>query len=187
MSTKTLRCGYFVYAPGIYKDPNTGTLSGIYIDTMQSITPRLGLKLEWTKEVGFTTMVEELNNGQYDAVCASIWPNASRAPFVVYSTPLFYSGIGVYVRRGSKITSISDISKPAVRIATVEGEMTDIIARQQFPSAQRVTLPQFSEVSQVLLQLEQDKADVTFVEPFQANQFMASSSKPVYGEQRTDF
>lgn len=67
IGSKTLRCGYFVYAPGIYKDPNTKELSGIYVDTMKSIAGRLGLKLEWTQEVGFATMVEELNKGKYDA------------------------------------------------------------------------------------------------------------------------
>jgi len=89
--------------------------------------------------------------------------------------PLYYSGIGAYVRKGdNKIRSVADINSPDLRIATVEGEMTNIIARQQFPKAQKVTLPQLSEVSQVLIQLEQNKADVTFVEPFQANEFMAS-------------
>ena len=175
MATKQFKCGYFVYPPGTYKDPNTGKLSGIYVDTLEAMGGRLGIKIYWAQEVGFTTMVEDLKSMRYDAICAMIWPNASRAPFVEYSIPLFYSGVGVYVKKvGGRIHLVSEINSSTVRIATIEGEMTDIIGNQDFPEAKRVTLPQNTDLSQLLLMVDQEKADVTFVEPFIANQFLAS-------------
>ncbi len=150
-------------------------MSGIYVDALDAVGSRLGIKVEWTQEVGFATMVEDLKAMKHDAICAMVWPNASRAPFVEYSIPIFYSGVGIYVKKGSKIRTLQEIDVPDVRIAAIEGEITEIIGRQDFPRAKKVTLPQNSELSQLLLMVAEDKADVTFVEPFIANKFLANS------------
>ncbi len=38
-----IRCGYIVYPPGCIKDPNTGKLSGIGIDTIELVAKKTGL------------------------------------------------------------------------------------------------------------------------------------------------
>jgi Bacterial extracellular solute-binding proteins, family 3 len=53
-----IRCGYIPYEPGLIKDPNTGKFSGIMHDTMEEIAKSLNLKVEWTEEVGWGTMIE---------------------------------------------------------------------------------------------------------------------------------
>ena len=48
-----LRCGYVAYSPGCLKDPNTGELSGIGIDSIKMVAKNLGLQVEWAEEVGW--------------------------------------------------------------------------------------------------------------------------------------
>jgi ABC-type amino acid transport substrate-binding protein len=172
-----IRCVYVVYPPGAIKDPNTGKLSGIAVETIEEVGKNLGLKIEWTEEVGWGTMIEGLETNRYDLVVSGIWPNASRAKLVSFSEPLYYSGIGVYVRQNDSRFSgdLGAFNSENIKIATIDGEMSDIIARGQFPRAQRVSLPQLSDVSQVLLNIAQGRADVTFVEPYIGNQFLQNN------------
>lgn len=174
LATKTIRCGYVVYPPGLVKDPNTGKIGGIFPEALESVAERLGYAIVWAEEVGWGTMVEGLRAGRYDAVCSPVWANATRAQFVEFTKPLFFSGIGVYVRADDHRfdSDLGAINSPDVKIATIDGEMTSIIADQDYKQAERVALPQNSDVSQVLLNVLDRKADVTFVEPYIAEEFM---------------
>lgn len=171
-----LRCGYVIYPPGLMKDPNTGKLSGIFVDTIEKAGANLGLKVEWTEEVGWGTMIEGLKADRYDLICSPVWANSPRAKQALFTIPLFYSGIGVYVRTGDNRFqgNISAIDKPSVRIATIDGEEGDTIAQEQFPQAERVSLPQLTDVSQELLEVQDKKADVAFVEPYIADLYLAN-------------
>ena len=173
----TIRAAYVVYPPSLIKDPNSGEISGISADVMRRVAEDLGLRLEWTEEVGWSTMIEGLETNRYDVVVSGIWPNASRARHVDFSIPLFYSGIGAYVRAGDTrfSSTLGNVNNANVRIATIDGEMSDIIARTQFPNAQRISLPQISDVSQMLLNVKSNRADITFVEPAVAYDFIRNN------------
>jgi ABC-type amino acid transport substrate-binding protein len=178
MRTGKIRAAYVIYPPGCSKDPNTGKIYGISVETLEAAATNLNLKLEWTEEVGWGTMIEGLKTDRYDIVSSGIWPSSSRSKQVDFCTPLFYSGIGVYVRTNEERFSISDlkeINQDTVKIATIDGEMSDIIARSQFTKAQRVSVPQLSDVSQILLNVIQKKADVAFVEPYIAYRFLENN------------
>lgn len=175
--TGKIRCAYIIYPPGALKDPNTNKLSGIAVETIEEAGKNLGLTVEWTEEVGWGSMIEGLETDRYDLVVSGIWPNSTRARLVDFSEPLFYSGIGVYVRQNENrfAGDLKALDSESVRVAAIDGEMSDIIARTQFPRAQRVSLPQMSDVSQVLLNVAQGRADVTFVEPYIGNQFLQNN------------
>ena len=176
ISSGKIRCGYVIYPPGSIKDPNTGKLSGVFVDAMQAAADNLELKLEWTEEVGWGSMIEGLKTDRYDMICSQVWANSSRGKVADFTIPLIYSGIGIYVRAddGRFTDNLNGIDSPKVKISTIDGEMTDIIASSSFPKATRVSLPQMSDVAQVLLQVVEKKADITFVEPYIANQFLKS-------------
>jgi polar amino acid transport system substrate-binding protein len=176
VKAKTIRCGYVIYPPGLMKDANTGRIHGIFPETLEASAKDLGYKIEWTEEVGWSTMIEGLRAGRYDAICSPVWASSTRAQFAEFTTPLFYSGVGVYVRADDhrfdgRLGAINDKS---VTLATIDGEMTSIVAAQDYPEARTVALPQNADVSQALLNVTSRKADVTFVEPFIAEQFLKS-------------
>lgn len=176
VASKTIRCGYVPYPPGLIKDPNTGKITGIFPEALEASAKDLGYQIKWTEEVGWGTMIEGLKAGRYDAICSPVWANSTRAQFAEFSQPLFFSGIGVYVRADERRfgNGLEGINSDSVTLATIDGEMTSIVADQDYPEAKRVALPQNSDVSQVLLNVLNHKADVTFVEPFVAEEFMKS-------------
>ncbi len=174
----TIRCGYLSNPPSCIIDPNTKKVTGIVADAMETVAKAANLKLEWTEEVGFGSMIEGLRADRYDAVPCAIWPTAPRAREADYTEPLFYSAVAAYVRPNDprfKDGNLSTINQPSIRIATIDGELGETIAQQDFPNAQRVGAPQLTEISTVLLNVKENKADVAFVERYFAEQFLAKN------------
>lgn len=171
-----IRVGYVVYPPGMIKDPNTGELSGIFHDALEEAGQNLGLEINWVEEVGWGTMIEGLNTGRYDMIGSNVWPNSSRAKNVDFTIPLNYSAVGAYTRTGdNRFANLNDINNSNVTIATIDGEMSSFIAQDTFPNAETISLPQDTQVSQLLLNLTTNKADVTFVETAIAEEFLANN------------
>jgi ABC-type amino acid transport substrate-binding protein len=79
--------------------------------------------------------------------------------------PLFYSGVGVFVRSDDHRfdNNLKLINNPSIRVATIDGEMAEIIAKSDFPEARTVALTQISDTSQLLLEVQAGKSDVTFL------------------------
>lgn len=181
MKEGKIRCGYIPYAPGLIKDPNTGEFSGIFFSTVEEVAKNLELEVEWTEEVGWGSMIEGLLNNRYDAICSPVWANSSRARLADFSDALFFSGIGIYVRQDDNRFNdgYEAINSENITIATIDGEMSDIIAQSNFPKAKRVSLPQTGDVSQLLLNVAESKADVTFVEPFFGAEFLENNPSKV--------
>jgi polar amino acid transport system substrate-binding protein len=173
----TIRCGYVSNPPSCMVDPNTRKLSGIFVDAIEATAKKLELKVEWTEEVGFGSMIEGLQNNRYDIVPCAIWPTGARAKQADFSDPLFYSGVGAFVRQDDDrfIDNLQAINSPDVKIATIDGEMAEAIALSDFPKAQRVGLPQLSDISMMLLNVKEGRADVTFVELFFAHEFLKNN------------
>ena len=175
IKTGKLRCGYVVYTPGCIKDPNTGKLSGIGVEAIELVAQKLGLKVEWTEEVGWGTMIEGLQTGRYDLIATPIWTNANRAKVVDFAKPLFFSPVYAYVSPRNSVQSTESLSwlnSPSHTIATIDGETGEIIAQEDFPQAKTSSLPQLSDVSQLLLNVSTGKAEVAFVEPAVAVEFL---------------
>jgi ABC-type amino acid transport substrate-binding protein len=171
-----IRVGYVVYPPGLIKDPNTGQLSGIFYDTLEAAGKNLGLKINWVEEAGWSTMIEGLDAGRYDMIGSPVWPNSTRAKSVDFSLPLSYSTVSAYVKTGDiRFKEIKDADRESITIATIDGEMSSFIAKETFPKAKTISLPQDTQVSQLLLDVTAGKADITFVETAIAEEFLTKN------------
>ncbi len=182
LSSGKLRCGYVIYSPGCIKDANKGSLSGIGIEAIEVVAGKLGLKTEWTEEVGWGTMIEGLQTGRYDIVATPVWTNANRAKIVDFSDPIYFSPVFAYVKPGSKYGTKADldwISSSSCSIATIDGETAELIAQEDFPNNKKVSLPQLSDISQMLLSVSTGKADLTFAEPAVAVNFQKSNPNAI--------
>jgi ABC-type amino acid transport substrate-binding protein len=172
-----IRAAYITYPPAVMKDTVSGKLSGTFVETLEEVAKNLGLKLEWTEEVGWGAQIEGLKTDRYDIVGSPVWANPTRGQQTTLSIPLYYSGIGVWVRNEDARfdRDLPKINTPDVRIGTIDGETGDLIARTLFPQAQRVSSPQLTDISEKFLQLQTNKADVIFAEPFFAFQFLKNN------------
>lgn len=182
MKAGKIRCGYVVYQPGCLKDPNSGELCGIGIDVLRAAAKNLNLEIEFTEEVGWGTMIEGLETNRYDMIATPIWTNSNRARIVDFGDPMFYSPIFAYVKAGNKkidARNFSSCNSPATTIATIDGETAEIITREDFPNAKKESLPQLSDLSQLLLTVSTGKADLTFAEPAIADAFLKANPNSV--------
>ncbi len=175
-----IRVGYVIYPPGMIKDPNTGKLSGIFHDALEDAGKNLGLKINWVEEVGWGTMIEGVKSGRYDMVGSAVWPTATRAKEVDFTIPINYGVVGVYVRSDdNRFTSLNTINSNLIKIAAIDGEISSFIAKETFPQAGVLSLPQDTQISQVLLNVTTKKADVAFVEPAVAEEYLAKNPNTI--------
>ncbi|MBD9363353.1 substrate-binding periplasmic protein [Methylomonas fluvii] len=172
-----IRCGYVAYPPGLIKDPNTGEITGVFPEVLEEAAKNLGLKVEWTEEVGWGTMVEGLQTKRYDIICSPVWPLSQRAKVADFTQPIYFGGAEAYVRQGDDRfdANLEILNNSKYRIATIDGEVTEAIAQRDFPKANKLSLPQLTDISQALLSVAEKKADITFVEPFVAYDFIKTN------------
>lgn len=177
LETKTLRVAYISYPPSFIKDAKTGAYSGIFHEVLKEMADRMELKVEYVEETAWGTMIESVKSGRVDLVCTGIWPNATRGKLVDFTDPIYFSPIRPYVRAGDTRFdgNLAAINAPNVKIATIDGEMSSIIAKADFGKATAHALPQTTEIAQLLLEVSTGKADLTFVEPAVAEAFAASN------------
>lgn len=184
MAAKTLRCGYIEYPPYVSKDPNTGKMSGLMVDVMEQVAKKMNVKLEWSYETTWATMFEDLKMNRFDTVCSAVWQKTARAFQADFSTPIVYAPIQAWVRNGDIRFdgNLSAINNNTVTIPTLDGEMIETIAKEQFPQARTIALPQNALFTDVITNVATGKADVVFLEPklaFDYNKANPNSLQPV--------
>lgn len=172
-----IKVGYIVTTPQqLAKDPNTGKLYGMFYDIVEEIGKKLNLKVEWTEEVGWGTMIEGLNQGRYDMVGSPVWPNSARALKADFSIPATYNVMYAYARTDDdRLNKLEDINSKNIRITVVDGTTAQFLAKQKFPEAQIVALSQLSPQSDLLLNVSTHKADILFQDPFVVNSFLENN------------
>ncbi len=179
LQTRTIRCGYFVGAPYIIKDPNTGALSGIWHDFTEAMGQALGFQIAWTAEVGLGDFGAALDSGKIDVMCFGLWVDPARAKAADFVTPISYNGVRAYVREDDtrfdfKYGAIND---PSVTISFIDGDVASTIALRDFPRAKTLSLPQLSTVADAMDNVTQRKADVVFFTPAVVAVYNASHTK----------
>ena len=186
MKTGTLRCGYVLWPPLLTKDPNTGAFKGPWNDVVEEMGKRLGLKIEWTEEVGTANMFEGFKTGRYDALCAPLTSTPERAKRADFTAPFAYVPYTLYVRKDdtrfdNKPEAAND---PAVRVVTIDGEYSSKIAADDLPKAQVVSLQNMTQGSDLLLYVENNKADIAPDDTVSAGDFIAAHGdtlRPIAG------
>jgi ABC-type amino acid transport substrate-binding protein len=187
MRTKKIRAAWLTYPPAAMKDTASGKLQGTFVETLNAIAKNNGLEVEWMDgETPWGTQIEGLEEDRYDIIGSPVWANYTRARLATLSAPVYYSGIGIFVRKNdarfpddwatgtvAELTAL--LNRPEVKIATIDGETGDLIAKTQFPLATRIPLPQNADIPQLFLEVADNKADVLFAEPYFANQYLKNN------------
>ena len=168
-----IRAAFINYPPACMKETKTGEMSGIFVDVLEKACENLGLKLEWTEEVGWASQIEGLDANRYDIVGSPVWANVVRGTKTTMSTPVYYSGIGIYVRATEKRFDADwqKINDPDVKVGVIDGETSSVIAAQDFPNAQKYSSTQLTDISQKFLDVVSKKCDVVFAEPYYAFEY----------------
>ena len=163
MRTGVIRCGYLSWTNYIDIDVNTGEMSGIIYDYMTALANNLGLKLEWTEEVGRADYAQALENGRFDVYCTAMTRNAERARVSDFTTPIAHALFNIYTKYGDERFDydLSKINNPDVSIVATEGDIFGKIARLEFPKAKLIELSQLTQDSDPYMYVHHGKADIT--------------------------
>jgi ABC-type amino acid transport substrate-binding protein len=170
MRTKTLRCGWFAEPPFTNVDFNSNEKTGIVADIVNKFADDYDVKIEWVTISNFAMMGEDLKQGKYDAICASLF-NMPRGGLVDAVDPFVYMSAYGYVRSDeTRIRSLDQLNNAEYRIAGQEGAAVTAVAREKFPDAQFHIIPS-AELSEMLESVAVNKADVAFMIPSFYEQF----------------
>ena len=114
-------------------------------------------------------------------VATPFWTNPNRAKIAGFSKPLYFSPVFAYAKRGDYRfkAHLEKANSPDVKIVTIDGETAQVIANEDFPKSNRLSLPQMTDYAQLLLSVATGKADIAFVEPITAGLFMRNNPNTV--------
>lgn len=171
---------YIVYDKSFIIDPNTGEFSWIFYDVMQEVWNRLNIQVNYTHELGWSDMITSLKTNKVDMLVTWIWPSSSRSKHVEYIDTLYYSPVYMYTNyENNSFDTISSVNKASTKIWIIDGEMTSIIAKNNFPNAQTYSNSQLTSVDQLMLDLSTLKTDITFLESSVANSYIENNPNKI--------
>lgn len=163
LRTGVIRCGYYVFPPVTYRDPNTNELSGFTVDMMNEIAKRASLKIEWAEEYSWSGWTESLHAGRFDVACTPNWPDIPASRVVTFGTPMFYAGIFPVVRAEDTRFEKDDLdqfNRKEITIAAPEGDALVSLTQAWFPKATLNVIPPGTDTGSFALQLLTKKADM---------------------------
>lgn len=128
------------------KNPSTGEIEGFDVDIAKAITEIIlgdPEKVELV-EVTSKTRIPMLNNGEIDAIVATMTITEERKEQVDFSEVYFEAGQALLVKKGSPIQSIDDITN-STKVIAVKGSTSAQNIREKAPDAQVLEFENYAE------------------------------------------
>ncbi len=159
-----MRCSYVPYFD-YFRVEADGTFSGKFYEVIRRIADENGIKLEFIEQSGYGTLAQRLDLGYIDIFCSPTWPTTERKLEMFFSQSLMKSDIYAYMNAGSPYAS-QDLEtlkqNQKLRIVVKENDIHEEMAKQYFPNARLVRVPQLSHIEDVITFVLDNRADMTF-------------------------
>jgi len=181
-----LRYGHIGYAPLLDYD-DTRKPHGIGVRVLEECVRPWNIML--TPTLTATTwkkMLSSLEEDKFDIVATPIFETRDRLQRVSFSTPMFFSDVGIYVRRNYRIAgrsvntggmsfreAIAFLKEASVNVSVIEGELSEKLANKHLNAGAIYRIPpDEARVYQLLQALSSgEECDVVFVERLIAEQY----------------
>ena len=154
---------YATWPPSVIKDPNTGDLSGFFIEAIEMIAEDAEIELALTESTwgGFSA---DINTGKCDAGIAGFYPLINRSTAISFTRPFYYAGNnGVARVDDDRFSTIGDLNTPDIKIAVIQGEFAHVYAKKYLPNAQLVVLEESADNTAPLVAVTSSQADVGLI------------------------
>ncbi|OIK09647.1 transporter substrate-binding domain-containing protein [Bacillus sp. MUM 13] len=139
------------------KNPSTGKVEGFDIDIARALAKEIlgdENKVQF-KEVTSKTRMPLLQNGDIDAIIATMTITDERKKEVDFTDVYFDAGQSLLVKKGSKITGIQDLKK-GTKVLAVKGSTSAINIREKAPDT---TVLEFENYSEAFAALKSKQGD----------------------------
>ncbi|MCX8002662.1 MAG: glutamate ABC transporter substrate-binding protein [Anoxybacillus mongoliensis] len=140
------------------KNPQTGEVEGFDIDIAKGLAKKIlgdENKIE-LKEVTSKTRIPMLNNGEIDAIIATMTITDERKKEVDFSDVYFLAGQSLLVKKDSNINGIADVNKKGVTVLTAKGSTSAQNIRAKAPKA---TVLEFENYAEAFTALKAGQGD----------------------------
>jgi aspartate/glutamate/glutamine transport system substrate-binding protein len=128
------------------KNPETGKVEGFDIDIAKGLAKKIlgdENKIE-LKEVTSKTRIPMLNNGEIDAIIATMTITEERKKEVDFSDVYFMAGQSLLVKKDSKINSVKDLKK-GMTVLTAKGSTSAQNIRKAAPEVNVLEFENYAE------------------------------------------
>ena len=109
-------------APPFAIKDEQGNWSGISIDLWRQVADQLKLRYRFVDVVSVTSLLENLESGNFDIAVAAITVTPARQKLVDFSVPYFHTGIGVAVQ-SNRITSWGPVIRSIASFSFLQAAM----------------------------------------------------------------
>jgi polar amino acid transport system substrate-binding protein len=140
----SIRVGATQAPPWYFKDPQSGTWSGLGISVGQAMADTLGVELE-VVEVTWGNAIAALQADKIDTMFV-LDATPKRALAVDFpAAPLLYYALAVIVDEDMDIATWDDLNKPEITIAVTQGTTIDAYVSEHCANAEILRFPTNSE------------------------------------------
>ncbi|MEN9582811.1 MAG: hypothetical protein RL641_765 [Candidatus Parcubacteria bacterium] len=168
--TKVLRVAFSNYPPALMYNHEDDAFFGIFYEVVVAIAKKYGWEIKWSEETGYGVIIDGLEHNRFDIFGSTVWPTPERKQKASFSVSLYTSKAYIWSLPGFDYENRKD--SPDLRVVIKENDISHSIAVADFPNARLVYVPQLSDPQDLLQFVTEDKGDITFVEPYLAEQFM---------------
>lgn len=137
---KTLRVGWAVWHPYVYRDPKSNQVQGISYELLQDMGKALGVKVEWVED-SWATLPAGLQANKFEITnLMAITP--PRAEVVGFSEAVTQHGVSLIGPQAevAKMKTWQQWDKPGMKIAVTLGANSDMFVTEKFKRAEIVRL-----------------------------------------------
>ena len=129
-----------------YKDPKTGKVEGFDVDIAKALAKKIFGDEKKVKlvEVTSKTRIPMLQNGQIDAIIATMTITDERKKQVNFSDVYFDAGQSLLVKKGSPIKSVKDLKK-GTKVLAVKGATSGDNVKAKAPDTQVLEFENYAE------------------------------------------
>ena len=136
-TTGKLDVCYGEYKPAVIRDPDTGELSGHYVDTIEHIAGQIGAEILY-HETTWGNAAADVATGRCD-VMLSYFNQIQRSFSIAFTDPLQYVGNSALARadeeRFDDVEDIMEFDKPEYTVAVANGESGHNFVKEHFRNA----------------------------------------------------
>src|SRR5690348_7992432 len=112
LKSKEIRLGYVNYPPLMIRDPNSGKLSGVFVEALNSMFGSIKIKPIWVEQT-WATFAAALQSDQIDVFVGASFATPQRSLALAFTQPLAFMGNDVVIRKEDAQTKFKDVKQLA--------------------------------------------------------------------------
>ncbi|MBS0561010.1 MAG: transporter substrate-binding domain-containing protein [Proteobacteria bacterium] len=141
------------YKPFSFRDPQTGTFSGIDVDMAEALAKAMGVKLE-VVQTSWPTLMADLMAGKYDIGMGGITINLPRLKTAFFSNAVMVAGktpIALCANK-DKFQTLAQIDQPGVTVIANPGGTNESFDRANLHAAKILVYPDNATIFEQIVQ-----------------------------------